>query len=153
MGNFETTGLGKNVLTTLMVRNIPVSYTQDMLMQEWPNDDSYDLLYLPYNNKLQRNLTYAFVNFTTEEAARRFKARWQKQRLACFSPRKPLNVSFADVQGHNDNLIQFQKKRVDRIKLRHCQPVVFRHGVRIPFAEALTGVDRRIPRAADEFDH
>lgn len=50
--------------TTLMVRNIPVLYTQEMLLEEWPSDGSWDFLYLPRSNSGagRFNLTYAFIN-------------------------------------------------------------------------------------------
>lgn len=55
--------------TTLMVRNIPPAYTEDMLMEEWPMDLGYDFFYLPRNNKGKVNLGYAFLNFVSETHA------------------------------------------------------------------------------------
>lgn len=124
-------------LTTLMVRNVPVMYTQEMLVEEWPNNGTYDFLYLPFSCLSQRNLSYAFINFTTEAHAVAFRDKWQKQRLARFSSRKPLNISFADVQGRESNLIQLKKKRVRRIKVLQCQPVLFDNSGRIPLQTVL----------------
>lgn len=98
--------------TTLMVRNVPVMYTQEMLIEEWPNDGSYDFLYLPRSGAGRWNLSYAFINFESEAQAVKFKAQWQKKRLAHFSAKKPLNISFAEVQGLEANLAQLKKKRV-----------------------------------------
>jgi hypothetical protein len=122
--------------TTLMIRNIPVMYTQEALVLEWPNNGLYDFFYLPWSCSQQRNLTYAFINFTSHQAALNFKSRWQKQRLAQFTARKPLNISCADVQGRDANLWQLQKKRIWRLKVKECQPLIFENGVQISLSEA-----------------
>lgn len=98
--------------TTLMIRNVPVMYTQELLLEEWPNDGTYDFLYLPRSGAGRWNLSYAFINFVSEAYAVKFKDQWQKKRLANFSSKKPLNISFAEVQGLEANLAQLKKKRV-----------------------------------------
>jgi len=123
--------------TTLMIRNVPLMYTQELLMQEWPSNGTYDFLYLPRTCTEQTNLSYAFINFTTEADAMAFKAKWQKQRLANFSSRKPLNISYADVQGLEANLAQIREKRARRAKGRQCSPLVILNGEEVAFEEAL----------------
>lgn len=122
--------------TTLMIRNIPVMYTQEALVLEWPNNGTYDFFYLPYSCSLQRNLTYAFINFTSHEYACAFKIRWEKMRLAHFTSRKPLNISCADVQGRDENLWQLKKKRIWRLKVKQCQPLIYENGVRVSLGDA-----------------
>merc|ERR1712059_101446 len=73
--------------TTLMIRNVPVLYTREMLLEEWPNQGTFDFLYLPFSCSTQRNLSYGFVNFTSEAAARAFVGKWQKKRLPRFTSR------------------------------------------------------------------
>jgi hypothetical protein len=129
--------------TTLMIRNVPVLYTRDMLAAEWLNEGTYDLLYLPYCCNTQRNLSYAFINFTSEAAALTFVQKWQKQRLAHFSSRKPLNISFADVQGLEPNLLELKKKRVNRVKVEQCQPLIFSQGRAVPMVEAFAAIESK----------
>lgn len=131
--------VGQEAFTTVMVRNVPIKYTQAMLLAEWPNNGDYDFLHLPVSNDgdaLHRNLSYAFINFTSQEKALAFKEQWQGKRLAHFSSRKPLNISHADIQGRNSNLLQM-KKKMGRGSIHMSQPVVFQDGVRISFEEAL----------------
>jgi len=97
--------------TTMMIRNVPVLYTQELLLKEWSHEGIYDFLYLPAGEG-RWNLSYAFINFVSEEKAVAFKTQWQKKRLASFSAKKPLNISFAEVQGLEANLAQLKKKRV-----------------------------------------
>jgi hypothetical protein len=82
----------------------------------------------------RRNLSYCFLNFTSEAAAFSFVRRWQKQRLPHYSSRKPLNISFADVQGLADNLRQLQKKRVN---LEQCHAMVFENERRVSLKDAM----------------
>jgi len=127
--------------TTLMIRNIPSLYTPETLLQEWPNIGAYDFFYLPFNSRLQRNLMYVFINFTTPEGALKFKQQWQKTRLPSYTCQKPLNIGFADVQGKDENLRQLKKKRLLHTKNKLCQPLVFRNGYRLPLEVALADLE------------
>jgi len=127
--------------TTLMIRNIPQAYTAETLLQEWPNTASYNLFYLPCSWRLKQNLMYAFIDFTTAEAAVEFKNYWQKRRLASYSCQKPLNIGFADVQGRDENLRQLKKKRLLHTKNHMSQPLVFRNGERMPLEMALAELE------------
>jgi hypothetical protein len=127
--------------TTLMIRNIPSLYTPETLLQEWPNIGAYDFFYLPFNSRLQRNLMYVFINFTTPEGALKFKQNWQKTRLPSYTCQKPLNIGFADVQGKDENLRQLKKKRLLHTKNKLCQPLVFRNGFRLPLEVALADLE------------
>jgi len=139
---FEVLSMG-STKSTLMIRNVPLMYTREMLLAEWPNDGTYDFLYLPVSFGTRRNLSFAFVNFTSEAAAFSFMQQWQKKRLANFASRKPLNISFADVQGRNSNLLEWQRKQVKCTKLPRYQPLVFDdQGNLIDFVEALNELTR-----------
>lgn len=116
--------------TTLMIRNIPLTYTQEALAAEWPNSGGmYDFFYVPCSANMQRNKTYAFINFTSNQAALDFKNKWDKMRLPQFATRKALSISCADVQGRDENLLQLMKKRHWRLKVKACQPLIFENGV------------------------
>jgi len=131
-------------LTSLVVRNIPASCTQESLMVEWPNNDgSYDLLYKPRSTK-QQGQTCAFINFTSHAAAQAFKNRWHGQRLnhGTEESGKRLNVSFARVQGRDAMLSLYKKRRVGRMKGPY-QPIVFQSGVRMDLDNALAAVSKQ----------
>jgi len=123
--------------TTLMVRNVPVMYTQDMLLEEWKNVGTFDFLYLPRTAGGQTNLSYAFINFTTEAEAVAFQSTWHKKRLAEFTARKPLNISVAEVQGLRANLTQLRKKRSRCSDTRQSQPLVLVCGLYLCLPDAL----------------
>jgi len=131
--------------TTLMVRNIPVRYTQDMLLKEWPNDDgSYNFLYLPICIKRKCNASYCFINFVTPQAALAFATLWHHKRLMCFSSRKPLDISLADLQGLDANLSSCMRNKTSRIRNSHFQPVLFVGKRRVSIEEYLQDNSRKV---------
>jgi len=127
--------------TTLMARNVPVMYTQDMLLSELQSQGSFDFIYLPHTGTI--NLSYAFINFTSTAEAQAFKDKWHKQRLAHFKSRKPLNISFAEVQGLVPNLLQLKEKCARRGEARQCNPVIIlnREHLSLPKALMYLGLD------------
>jgi len=110
--------------TTLMVRNMPVMYTQEMLLEEWKYAGNFDFLYLPRTACGATNLSYAFINFASDADALAFQAAWHKKRLAHFTSRNPLRISFAEVQGLQKNLAHLRKKRSRCSDPRQCQPLM-----------------------------
>lgn len=128
---FPDDRLGNAGATTLMVRNIPVRYTQEMLLKEWPNRGTYDFLYLPICIKKKCNTSFAFINFISSELAREFAQRWHHERLLFFSARKPLDISLADLQGLEKNLLQCMNNKTSRIRNIRFQPAVFKGSERV----------------------
>eukprot|EP00446_Apocalathium_sp_SHHI-4_P038293 CAMPEP_0177316022 /NCGR_PEP_ID=MMETSP0368-20130122/12769_1 /TAXON_ID=447022 ORGANISM="Scrippsiella hangoei-like, Strain SHHI-4" /NCGR_SAMPLE_ID=MMETSP0368 /ASSEMBLY_ACC=CAM_ASM_000363 /LENGTH=271 /DNA_ID=CAMNT_0018775257 /DNA_START=74 /DNA_END=890 /DNA_ORIENTATION=+ len=135
--------------TTLMVRNLPVvqddidgaqlagDVHQEMLIEEWKHAGTFDFLYLPRTAGGQTNLSYAFINFASEAEAMAFQATWNKQRLAQLTSRKPLNISFAEVQGLQANLTQLRKKRTRCSDVNESQPLVLVNGHYLCLSSAL----------------
>jgi len=120
---------------TLMIRNIPIWYSQEMLLQEWPHTGSYDFLYVPYSIRSRQHNGFAFINFTSQAAATNFYNRWHKSCLVGqpSNARKPLNITVAAIQGLIANLDYLDKRRVARIRNKAFQPVIFLHGNQISF--------------------
>ena len=56
---------GHDDRTTIMIKNIPNKYTQQMLLQtiDRTQRDNYDFFYLPIDFKNNCNMGYAFINF------------------------------------------------------------------------------------------
>jgi len=122
--------------TTLMIRNIPIKCAQEALLQEWPNNGTYDFFYLPCSGTLTSNKSYAFINFTSHKAACEFESRWDKNRLRNCRGRKSLNIGWASLQGLEANLCQLGKNWIWRQKVQGCQPLIFDKGELISIGEA-----------------
>jgi len=128
----------KQEMTSLVVRNLPGSCTQEDLMMQWPNHDgAIDLLYMPRKTKDQiQNI--AFINFTSNAAAHAFRSCWHGQQLShgVGDPTTRLNVGFAKVQGQAAILSLLKKRRVGRMQ-RQYQPILFQQGVRMSLGNTL----------------
>ncbi|MCO5571613.1 hypothetical protein L7F22_025359 [Adiantum nelumboides] len=100
--------------TTLMIKNIPNKYSQQMLLSlldhhcvEYNSlkmglnepESAYDFVYLPIDFKNRCNLGYAFVNFTTALATLKFYKAFHAQPWEAFNSRKICDVKYARVQG------------------------------------------------------
>jgi len=113
--------------TTLMIRNIPNRYKQQMLMNEIDQmgfADQYDFLYLPIDFQNDKNVGYAFINFKTTEAAKRCTEAFTNYQFKRFPSHKIGRVSLAHVQGLQNLLHHFEKKKVMESKHKHCQPFI-----------------------------
>eukprot|EP00444_Apocalathium_aciculiferum_P059088 CAMPEP_0183599566 /NCGR_PEP_ID=MMETSP0371-20130417/179498_1 /TAXON_ID=268820 /ORGANISM="Peridinium aciculiferum, Strain PAER-2" /LENGTH=360 /DNA_ID=CAMNT_0025811635 /DNA_START=88 /DNA_END=1167 /DNA_ORIENTATION=- len=121
-------------MTTVMVRNIPAMYTQEMLVSECVNMGTFDFLRLPRSGNGQSNLTYACINFVSQEHALAFQDQWHKKHLTQLVSRKPLNISFANVQGLLANLMQLNKKKT--CEARQCQPIIIKNGQHLTLEQA-----------------
>ncbi|XP_020112952.1 protein terminal ear1 homolog [Ananas comosus] len=112
--------------TTVMIKNIPNKFSRKMLIEMLDDHCSkenakeslkkakgnaaqngdpinvlcaYDFVYLPMDFRNRCNKGYAFVNFTTAEAARRLYERLKGCKWDVFDSRKILHVCFARIQG------------------------------------------------------
>jgi len=115
-------------VTTLMIRNLPYSLTQQELLQAV--DDAgcageCDFLYLPHKFKEHKNLGFAFVNFKDAEVASKFSADWHHTyRFKMGSMHKPLNISAAAVQGRAANEKAANSHKMGRVKNNFFRPVM-----------------------------
>lgn len=89
---------------TLQIRNIPARYSQEQLLQEWPPDGSYNMLYMPSTRKLGMSRGYAFLNFVSPDHALAFQRQWHGRRLSDHGRNKHLDVSAAARQGLAETL-------------------------------------------------
>ena len=111
--------------TTLMVRNVPFSFSQKQLLQVFlgeMTDGSIDFFYLPTDISSKRNLGYAFVNFSSVAAADQFKRSFVGRVLSMGS--SGLSITSATVQGLDDNIANvLSNPTVRRIKNPLYMPI------------------------------
>lgn len=89
-------------VTTLMVRGIPCSFSQDALLSLIDNaglQGKYDFFYLPRDGKRNANLGYAFINFVDEQSAEVCTAALQDVPLSPARSKKTCTISAAAIQG------------------------------------------------------
>jgi hypothetical protein len=104
--------------TTVMLRNIPNKYTQDMLVKQLCQDfrGEFDFVYLPIDFKNRCNVGYGFINFRTVEACDKFVTSFNgvdvRKCLPGLNSRKVAEVTPARVQGLEENVRRLRNSPV-----------------------------------------
>jgi len=105
--------------TTVMLRNIPNKYSREKLAAQLQSDGfcrDVDFIYLPIDFRNKCNVGYAFLNFRTPEACRRFAGEYHQrdatEKLPGFKSRKICEVSEARCQGRQENIRRLQASQV-----------------------------------------
>ena len=104
--------------TTLMIRNIPNKYTQDLLLEELKNYKvKFDFFYLPidYNNSC--NVGYAFINFIHKKFIAEFYSEFHGRKWSKFNSEKICSLAYARLQGTSALKNHFRNSHVMQQKV------------------------------------
>nr|CCA21771.1 conserved hypothetical protein [Albugo laibachii Nc14] len=117
---------GVDCRTTLMIRNIPNKYTQQMLLNEINrhHHGRYDFFYLPIDFKNKCNMGYAFLNFMEPSAIISFHQEFNQQKWSNFNSEKVCAISYARLQGKKAMIARFQNSSL-LDKHESYRPLVF----------------------------
>eukprot|EP00429_Kryptoperidinium_foliaceum_P047086 CAMPEP_0176105292 /NCGR_PEP_ID=MMETSP0120_2-20121206/52836_1 /TAXON_ID=160619 /ORGANISM="Kryptoperidinium foliaceum, Strain CCMP 1326" /LENGTH=376 /DNA_ID=CAMNT_0017439405 /DNA_START=33 /DNA_END=1163 /DNA_ORIENTATION=- len=99
-------------VTTVMMRNLPLRYSQQMLIEEVARagfSGTYDFLYLPIDTETKANKGYAFINFIDPGSAHHFRTVFEGMHMPRFKSSKVISVSPAAVQGLAANYALYSK--------------------------------------------
>jgi len=121
----RTLGILPRSTRTLLIRNVPWSYSQEDLLLKWPPDSTYDYFHTPYHFFNNRPLGLAYINFVTYEAAVAFQERWHGRYLSQQDTKNTLDITAANVQGRKGNLARIAEDRIPTLAERHLLPVLF----------------------------
>lgn len=139
--NLAAVKAGADTRTSLMVRNIPNKYTQQMLLAEFAEaghgPDKIDFFYLPIDFKNRCNRGYAFVNFADYKDIVPFHASYYGRHWKVFNSDKICDMTYARIQGKAGMLKRFENSALME-KDEEYKPLVFvshgpDKGKRIPF--------------------
>jgi len=117
-------------VVTVMVRQIPRQFTQQMFLQEVMGhgyEGLFDFLYLPYDLKKGINVGYGFINFTEPRHALAFREEFDG---FCLDTQmrhrgKPLRVHPASVQGYQANFHHFAHTKTGQKQDPMFSPLFF----------------------------
>jgi hypothetical protein len=104
-------------VTTLMIRGIPCSFSQDTLMKIIDNAGlkaKYDFFYLPRAGNNGSNLGYAFINFVDNKSAEHCTATFNGVPLDPSRSMKICTISPGDIQGLANLRKHFRRTAVSR---------------------------------------
>jgi len=112
MLDIEAVETGQDARTSLMVRNIPNKYTQQMLLSEFTENGHgpgvIDFFYLPIDFKNKCNRGYAFINFVNYRDIVTFHRRYFGQHWKVFNSDKICDITYARIQGKEGMLKRFE---------------------------------------------
>lgn len=117
-------------ITTLMIRNIPNTYTRAMLSAELDNlgfAGHYNFLYLPIDKSTSWNVGYSFVNFLDANIAYCFRQVTVNYKFCQASHQgvhKPMLVSVAHIQGLKNNMKHYSNTAVQCARVHNQRPLV-----------------------------
>ncbi|ETK78114.1 hypothetical protein L917_15504 [Phytophthora nicotianae] len=124
--SIEKVASGEDKRTTLMIRNIPNKYTQQMLLSEINRNHrgNYDFFYLPIDFKNKCNMGYAFINFIEAAHIEAFHKEFDGQKWTNFNSEKVCAISYARLQGKQAMIARFQNSSL-LDKHESYRPLVF----------------------------
>lgn len=110
----DLANLSSKKWTTLMIRNIPNKYTQDLMLQSINQNfnSQYDFFYLPIDFKNKCNVGYAFINFLTIDFIKPFYEQYDSKKWDKFNSDKICKINYARIQGKEMLLKHFQNSSV-----------------------------------------
>jgi len=117
--------------TTLMIRNIPNRCTQIELVNELEYlgfAGTFDFLYIPLDKGTLSNVGYAFVNFSTPQAAAKCMTIFKGYRLLTHRrvSAKLSTASVAHIQGLEANLRHYENSAVKNARVQESRPIVMK---------------------------
>lgn len=128
MLGIDSVEAGRDTRTSLMVRNIPNKYTQQMLLSEFTENGhgpgKIDFFYLPIDFKNRCNRGYAFINFVDYRDIVPFHRQYFGQHWKVFNSDKICDITYARIQGKTGMLKRFENSALME-KDDEYKPLVF----------------------------
>ena len=101
--NLDDIVSGKDTRTTVMIRNIPIKYTDEILNEALEEfHGKYDCLYMPYDYEKNGNKGYAFINFVNPLHILYFYEKFNGKKWLHFESSKICELNCAHFQGINE---------------------------------------------------
>lgn len=143
-GGVEWRSKNGELVTTVMMRNIPNCYTDVKYIVDDINslgfEGTYDFLYLPRDKRHSRCLGFGFINFIKSSDAVKFARKFQSYRFKhAEKTSKKGNVVESDVQGWEANVLRFQT----HADMHFHQPLIWKDGKETPITEAVAEITKK----------
>jgi hypothetical protein len=117
---------GQDLRTTLMIKNIPNKYDQEMLLAaiDRKYKGTYDFFYLPIDFKNKCNVGYAFINFTDPHTIAPFYEDFNNKKWEKFNSEKVCKITYARIQGKAALIEHFRNSSL-MYEDAKCRPLIF----------------------------
>jgi len=143
-------------VTTLMLRNIPITASQATLLEELNRcgfGGLFDFCYLPCEFGTRENKGYAFINLVSTDVLEKFVLVWHGcRRLGVLPTGHALNVSAAAVQGLEKNIKKWGA-RIGRVRNSELRPyIALQDGSQCLPQDKFSSPERNSGQCHDPFD-
>jgi len=121
---------GEELRTSLMIKNIPNKYNQEMLLEAVNENHkgTFDFFYLPIDFKNKCNVGYAFVNFIDPQSIPTFFDDFNCKKWSKFNSSKVCKITYARIQGKLSFVEHFRNSSLMHEDPK-CRPLIFHtHG-------------------------
>ncbi|KAF4677471.1 hypothetical protein FOL47_001286 [Perkinsus chesapeaki] len=129
--------------TTVMLRNIPIKYTNEMVLDFLESSGfsgKYDFIYLPVDYSRGSNVGYGFINFKSESSARRFMTAVDGVQLPLSgNSTKVCSCSWAYIQGFEANVSHVVGNPYEALGVKHNVIIFDSNGCRLPLSPCVRG--------------
>ena len=143
--SIENVRHGRDHRSSLMVRNIPNKYTQQMLLSEFAaaghGSTKMDFFYLPIDFKNKCNRGYAFVNFVDYRDIVPFFDEYNGTSWKRFNSDKICDITYARIQGKAAMLKRFENSALMEKDAEYRPKVFVSHGERKGELEVMPGIE------------
>ena len=104
---------GKDKRTTVIIRNIPMSYSISKLLRDLNKKfyHKYDVVYLPKDNMSNTNLGFGFINFIDYMHLVYFYDLFEGKKWNCINHNKRCKLAYSKYQG-KDKLMEYIHKKL-----------------------------------------
>lgn len=136
-------------ITTLMLRNVPTVYTQDMLLDEIieciRSDACFDFFYLPWDLQNNCNVGYAFINFADVASAERCTRLFTNFSWKRFNSHRSVAKVFpAHIQGLENNIRHLMDRAVAEAHTHY--PIIMWKGKKLKLGKVIAALDSKRSR-------
>lgn len=101
--NLDNIISGKDTRTTVMIRNIPIKYSDDQLKEALEEfKGKYNCLYMPFDFEKNGNKGYAFINFVNPLHILYFYEKFNGRKWMYYESSKICELNVAHFQGINE---------------------------------------------------
>ena len=117
---------GKDLRTTLMIKNIPNKYTISSFLDEINENfkQTYDIFYLPIDYINKCNLGFAFINFVESFHIIFFYELYRGKKWKKFNSDKKCELSYAKYQGRKELITHFERGKVLTYEAENKRPLI-----------------------------
>ncbi|KAK8805811.1 hypothetical protein WA158_002467 [Blastocystis sp. Blastoise] len=138
---------GKDLRTTLMIRNVPNSFSSETLLKiiDGYVENKYDFFYLPMDQRTGCNLGYAYINMVDIQAVKDIYNNFHDKHWPNTKSQKTCVICYGRIQSTENNLTEYCKGWSVMISPEKYRPKFFQAKKKIIDGKESTVMEEFVP--------